>query len=1201
MKKWSLYLGLAVHGMLLGQVVINEVSTSNRTTAMDEEGDSPDWIELYNSGSAPVNVKGYQLTDNASTAQKWIFPSFNIAAGGYLSVFASGKNRVSVVDHWESLVLENNTWKYRVPTASITSWTNTAFDDAAWSSGIGGLGYADADDGTTITPNPFRCLYARKTFDLVEASQIERLKLYMDYDDGFVAYLNGNEIARANMPVGLADFNTLALGAREATVYTGGAYAEFSIPYEMFKALLVKGKNVLAIQVHNNTANSNDLTMRANLIAGISVSTQQYQTLPSFFQGNASSAIHTDFKLSASGTPVILYDANGNLLSGISVPKLLADDTYGRFPNGSSTLKVLRPATFNSNNGGSSPYTGYWPDEVTFSLAAGFYTGNQTLTLGKVSASSTIRYTLDGSIPTASSPEYTTPLEISKNTVVRASCFADDYINGKVSTNTYFVNQAAALPVFSISSNPDNFFDENTGIYVDGPAAVVASCPQQPYSCRNYWQDWEREIHVEFFDQDKTHKFEQDAGVKILGGWSRTSPQKSMQLRAGDSYGKSHFEYSFFSEPKKAHLKKFETLTLRNGGNDYQSTLLRDAVNQRILNSNSCYDNQMDFEAYTPVVVFINGAYYGIHTLRERIDDSYFENNGGHKEVNSLEMDGTQLDNVKEGSNAEFMAMLEYIETHDLTVATNYDYIKTVLDIDNYIDYFCAELFHTNWDWPHNNIKFWKPVGNGKWRYIYHDTDFSYGLYGYTTTTTDELARMITDVSATGSHKNVHTPMLQKLLGNTSFRNQFLNRMADLLNTIYKSGYLSAAFDSLSAEIDPEIDRHIAAFATSSTPALSGTRARWESNKTAVKTFMNSRPANVRSSFVSRYTLGGTTTITLDVKPAGAGRIKISTIAPCDLPFEGVYFRNVPVNIEVLPNEGYVFKNWTGSPTAIQNSTSSKHTLTFAEATASITANFATTSDIPKITFSEINYQSDTTLAQNSNAGDWLELYNYGNAPMDISGWTLQDVNAYNKYVFPSSTTIASGNYLVVASDLTLFKKIHPSVSNVQGPLGYNLSNDGEKLMLIDPFNTQQLSVTYNDVSPWPVLANGAGATLELISPTASLDDPYNWKDGCRRGSPGMAYVTCTGTGIITSESDAQMHNTKLDIQQISENQIYIHSDVAITELFIYNPQGQVLIHKNQINIHVSEIPLQSASHVYIAKAVLSNGQVTTRAFLLRE
>lgn len=131
MKKWILYVGLVLHSLFFGQVVINEVCTSNRTTVMDHEDDSPDWIELYNTGSTAINLKGYQLTDNAATPQKWRFPDLSIAAGGYLPVFASGKNKTSIVDHWESLVLETNTWKYKVPTASIAAWHTAAFDDAA--------------------------------------------------------------------------------------------------------------------------------------------------------------------------------------------------------------------------------------------------------------------------------------------------------------------------------------------------------------------------------------------------------------------------------------------------------------------------------------------------------------------------------------------------------------------------------------------------------------------------------------------------------------------------------------------------------------------------------------------------------------------------------------------------------------------------------------------------------------------------------------------------------------------------------------------------------------------------------------------------------------------------------------------------------------------------------------------------------------
>lgn len=1143
MKKVLIVCLLFVTSNVFSQVVINEVSTNNYNLYPDNDGDYEDWIELYNSGASAVNLNGYKITDNPLVPNKWTIPSVSIPANGYLTLFASGKDRADYVNHYESLVLESNTWKYKVPTANIANWQSKTFDDAAWSQGPGGFGFADGDDATVV-PTGTLAVYARRTFNVVNPTEIKYLSLFLDYDDAFVAYLNGVEIARNNFSNAVVNYNTPSDIDREANMYTGGNPEMFNIPQSKFASLLTAGNNVLSIEVHNVSTTSSDLSMRPFLIAGVSTPTVNYQALPSWFVvPTTTTYLHTNFKLKAGGQVVQLYNATGTLVNSVSAPALLIDNTYGRHTNGSATLRILTPATPNATNNTATPFVSYWNDPVSFSVPAGFYSSNQTVSITSTNVNSTIRYTLDGTKPTETSTVYSGPITITKNTILRAGTFNTGYLPSNFETNTYFINQSVSLPVFSISSKPASFFDENEGIYVNGPTAVTSTCPDMPHYCYNYWKEWEKEIHIEYFDKGKVFKFEQDAGIKILGGWSRTLAQKSVQIRAGEQYGKNSFDFPFYTEKKKTTVDKFETFTLRNGGNDFEGTLLRDAVNHRVLNSMSCIDNNIDFEAYQPVVVFINGVYWGIHTMRERIDDSYFENNFGYKddEIDYCEFEGE----VKEGSNTEFLDMVNYINTNDLTVTANYNTVKSMLDINNYIDYMCAEIYHTNWDWPHNNIKFWQPKAvGGKWRFIYHDTDFSWGLFNYSTSSTNELNRVLTD------DRSVHSPMLAKLLTNSEFKNAFINRFSDLMNTIYSPAQLKAVMDELKSEIEPEITRHVTKWPGS----VSGSLTSWNGNVTGVKNMMDARPSYVRTHIQSEFSLAGQTTVTINALPAGAGRVEISTVAPCGLPWTGVYYRGVPVKITAYPNPGYTFKDWTVSGVTLTSTTSASNTVTFGGATATLTANFNTTTQIPKLIVTEINYQSDTITSNNSNAGDWIEIFNAGNTTLNLSNWTIKDSKIYNAFKFPNGTNLAAGQYLVVANDLIKFAQVNPSVSNVIGPLGFNLSNDGETVKIIDPIGNERYSVTYNDASPWPFLSNGKGTTLELKSTNLNPNDPLSWMDGCRNGSPGKAYAPCPCSkpdlgpdAILCVTSGSKTLNSALTSETFRKFSWYVNNIKVVT------------------------------------------------------
>ena len=232
---------------LKSQVIINEVMSKNNSTFFDEDNDTPDWIELFNPSSNPVSLNGWGLSDDPDSLQKWLFPEITIAANSYLLIMASGKDRKQAIPYWQTLIRKGDQWRYRPGSAQIPAdWKENNFDDSAWAQGPTGIGYGDGDDQTQISPAI--SLFARKQFQIQEPEKILRLLLHIDFDDAFVAYLNGQEIARAN--IGQQNIPPAwNQGAdswdHEAKMYRGLPPDSFNVT--RFKSLLKKGENVLLV------------------------------------------------------------------------------------------------------------------------------------------------------------------------------------------------------------------------------------------------------------------------------------------------------------------------------------------------------------------------------------------------------------------------------------------------------------------------------------------------------------------------------------------------------------------------------------------------------------------------------------------------------------------------------------------------------------------------------------------------------------------------------------------------------------------------------------------------------------------------------------------------------------------------------------------------------------------------------------------
>lgn len=234
------------------------------------------------------------------------------------------------IDHWETVVYENDTWKYLVPNSAVSpTWINTTFNDASWLSGPGGFGLGDGDDNT-ILPGGTISVYQRISFNIIDVTAIEKIIFNIDYDDGFVAYLNGIEIARAEMSgVGQPNYNQSSSGLHEAQMYQGGYPYQLELNQSFITTNISNGSNVLCVQTHNQSAASSDLSSRVFLSLGIKNTSTNYGPTPSWFI--------PPVNLVSSNLPIVVVNTGGTTIP--DEPKI--DATMGIIYNGNGNLNYL--------------------------------------------------------------------------------------------------------------------------------------------------------------------------------------------------------------------------------------------------------------------------------------------------------------------------------------------------------------------------------------------------------------------------------------------------------------------------------------------------------------------------------------------------------------------------------------------------------------------------------------------------------------------------------------------------------------------------------------------------------------------------------------------------------------------------------------------------------------------------------------------
>ncbi|MFN5912590.1 MAG: lamin tail domain-containing protein [Bacteroidota bacterium] len=1058
----------------IGQLYINEASNSNGAIVNLSDGSSPDWLEIYNGGSESIDLGSYWLSDDSDELAKWKFPHVLIEPGEFRLVLANGSSDTTVVDHFETAVFANDSWQYTIPSSELPSdWKTNPLASVTWSTGPLGIGYGDGDDLTVTAPS--NSIFVRKIFNITDKTVLVSALLDIDYDDGFVAYLNGTEIARSGLAGNPPAWDEPS-SDHEAQLYQGGALSTFAIDDLLLSQLLVDGDNILAIQVHNTNPGSSDLSLIPYLSFGVTQSADAFSgTVHPYFVPLSFSAYYsTSFSIATSGETIYLSDPNGIIADSLQVPDLEPDMSVGKLSDGGVQQFYFLNPTPGATNETSNGFAAVEP-VPTITTEGGFFENSiEVSVVNNSQYGGIVRYTLDAQTPTELSPIYSGPITIGVDAVLTVACFPTqpDILRSSVNAESYLVLEDYTIPVISIITDPDNLYGA-LGIF------------------DNYNTDWKRPCQIEYFDKEGVKRFESRASIKPDGGagGSRSHPQHSVTIEPANSlYGQGEpIQYPLI--PEKSGIGEFYAFYLRNGSNYWNAYPQKDATFMRIMRTTN-----VNSQSYTPVVAYVNGEYFGVYELREKANEGYFENNYGN-DRDSLDLlsvsyfYGAGILRTVKGSDSGFYNMRNFITSYDPINPDFFEKSHDLLDLYNFADYIAAENWFANYDWVYNNMKIARTRTKGnRWRFFLQDMEL--GLGGWS----DYNANLF-DYFRFNNQPNPYWDIYNGLVQNTKFKNYFVNRYADLMNSVMKINETAPIVNEMYEELLPELPKHFQLWTGDVTAGM----ATYSAVKDGLLDQLANRSGVVREQIVTEFGLNESVIVNLDVQPPGAGYIKISTIVPENLPWSGVYFDGVPVKITAVANPGYQFVSWQSNltiPMTLLDTNSVE--LNIADDDTFI-ALFDGTSEPLAIRVSEVNYHPEESI----NGGDWAEVRNDGTTPLDLTGWKIGSKEFFERYSVPDNTVIPPGGFMVIAQDKALFQDQYPNVLNVVGSTEFGWDNRSDTIRLFDPFGNEVLQINYTDSLPFPECADGLGRTME------GGQQQNDWFCGCIGGSPGKAYELC--------------------------------------------------------------------------------------------
>jgi hypothetical protein len=1014
----------------------------------------------------------------------------------------------------------------------------------------------------TVMPNVNATALIRLPFDISSsATPPNFLTLQMKYNAGFVAYLNGVEVARRNAPTNALAWNSAATGGK-----SDSAAVQFeNIDISPATSLLQAGQNVLAIQGLNLSATNNEFLILPQLVGTtLTLTPGQYFSTP----------------------------------------------TPGA-PNSGGALGIVAA--------------------LQFSVARGFYNAPFSLSLTSATVNAQIRFTTDGSVPSAVSGRlYTGPVTITNTTVVQAIATEPGYLLSNVGTCTYvFLNSVIAqnisaatnagwpavwtgttpdydmdpritgacstnqmlaalqsLPSVFLTTTMSNLFDPTTGIYVHPTSHGAA---------------WERAASVEMVDTNGQTQFQTGCGLRIQGGAFRSfsyGQKKSFRILFKGEYGVSELNYNLFNNPNA--VQNFNTLVFRASGNDGYSwasaggtvQFIRDEFGRRLFQDMGHVNTHGTF-----VHLYLNGLYWGLYNLAERPNEDFSASYSGDDPTQWDAISGSAM-STQPLKNGDWTAWTTFSNLVG-QVSTYADYEKlqglnadgsrnsawpVYYDKLDYMDYMIVNIWAGNWDWPANN--FWmgydRANPNLGWQFYMWDCEDVVGtirspINYVAPKTLNWVAYPYGALKSFPEFKLDFADRIQKYFFNGGLLTPqvLTNRYAQLASSVQQA---------IIAESARWGDDNI-------NPPLTVTN--WQNERDLILTnYLQLRTAIVMQQLLTNGLYPGVGTPIFSQfggnVPAGYNLSITQTNTG------GVIYFTTDNSDPRVPGAGTVSATAQAflTPIVINGPTLMRaRVLGGGQWSALVEAIFQPPQDLTALELTEIMYDPPNFGSTNSDQLEFLEMKNVGTNTLNLSGLTF---TSGLHFTFTNGTLLGAGQFFVIARDATAFHGKYPGVT-LNGLYTGKLSNGGDTITLSQTNSSGVFSVPYNNNAPWPVTPHGFGYSLVQKNPGVKQapNNGAEWRASAQPGgSPGADDPAANIPAIVVNEVMANSPTPLVDTIELYNPTA---SDADISGWFITDddstpqkykiPNGTILPQGGYIYFDESQFNVTGASNNFAFSA----------------